>query len=172
MSPRRNPTATAWARLRACSLAEKMPDMALDCLLGEEEADTDLAVHEAIRDQLEHLDLARCRVLAGALRRRLERDDLRHRGVAASRDRLEAGSVLPIPVQNLIALCSVHGRAIGRSRPRLYPRTTQKSEFGSAARRRFEQLPAQRRRNPHRRAPSASGSGSSTTHSTPCRPVA
>src|SRR5579871_6158080 len=98
-----------------------MPDMALDGLLGEEEADTDLAVHEAVRDQLEHLDLARSRVLAGALRRRLERDDFRHRGVAAGRDRLEAGGVLPIPVQNLIALCSVHGWGYRRFSPPALP---------------------------------------------------
>ena len=40
-------------------LRQEMPDVALDRLLGEEEPLADLAVHEAVGDELEHLDLTR-----------------------------------------------------------------------------------------------------------------
>jgi len=39
-------------------LREQMPNVGLDGLFREEEALTDLTVHEAVRDELEHLDLA------------------------------------------------------------------------------------------------------------------
>jgi len=44
-------------------LREEMPDVRLHRLLGEEQPDANFAVHEAVRDQLEHLDLAHRRFL-------------------------------------------------------------------------------------------------------------
>ena len=44
-------------------LRQQMANMRLDRLLGEEQALADLAVHEAVGDQLEHLDLTRRRLL-------------------------------------------------------------------------------------------------------------
>jgi len=67
-------------------LREKVPNMALDGLLREKEANADLAVDKTIRDQLEHFDLARGRILACPLLRGLKRDDLRHGRIAPRRD--------------------------------------------------------------------------------------
>ena len=44
-------------------LREQVPHVRLDRLLGEEEPLADLAVHETFGDELEHLDLARRRLL-------------------------------------------------------------------------------------------------------------
>src|SRR3954451_11433548 len=94
-------------------LREEVADMALDRLLREEEPDADLAVHEAVRDQLQHLDLARGRLLLELLQRRRERDDLGHNGVAPGGDGLEPGHVLPVAGQDVVALSGVHEWAIG-----------------------------------------------------------
>src|SRR5437016_427495 len=77
----------AGARLK---LREDVPDVRLDRLLRQEEPLPDLAVHEAVRDQLKHLDLAHRGLLLELAERALERDDLCGRPIApASRDRLE-----------------------------------------------------------------------------------
>jgi len=94
-------------------LREQVANVALDRLLGEEEPDADLAVDETIGDQLQHLDLAGGRLLLQLLKGSLERNDLRHRGVPACRNRLEASRVLPVAGQDLVALCGVHDGAIG-----------------------------------------------------------
>src|ERR1700704_1028894 len=63
----------ARARLQ---LREEVPHMRLDRLLGQKQPDADLAVHEPLRDQLEHLDLAHRRLLLELAERALELDDL------------------------------------------------------------------------------------------------
>ena len=89
--------------------------MRLHRLLGQVEALSDLAVHEAVRHQLQHLDLARGRFLLQlAQDRRSERDyGSRSTGTAACRGRLEAPAVVPIAIEDLLAFGSVHGSDIG-----------------------------------------------------------
>jgi len=100
-------------RAGAClQLREQVADVALDRLLAEEEPDADLAVHETVGNELQHLDLARGRLLAELLNRGLERDHLGD-GVTARGNRLEPSRVLAVPRQNLVALGSVHERTIG-----------------------------------------------------------
>ena len=95
-----------------------MPDVALDCLLRKEEPDADLAIHETVRNQLEHLDLSRRRLLLQLLQG-LKRDHLGDRGLSASGHGLEPGGVLPVPGQNCIALGGIHAPAIGRTERQL-----------------------------------------------------
>jgi RNA-binding protein YlmH len=99
-------------------LCEEMADMAFHRLLREEEPDADLAVHEAVRDQLKHLDLTGRRLLLQLLHRSLKRDHLGDR-VAARGDRLEPGRVLAIAREDLITLGCVHGKAIGARKQQL-----------------------------------------------------
>ena len=82
--------------------------MGLDGLLGEEKPHADLAVDEAVGDQLEHLDLTRRRLLLQLLERAGERDDLAAFVTAALRNRVEAAAVVHVSRQDLFALCSVH----------------------------------------------------------------
>ncbi len=98
-------------------LREEMPHVRLHRLLGEVEALSDLAVHETVRDQLQHLDLAGGRFLLElAQDRRSERDHgSRSTGTAACRSRLEATAVVPIAIEDLLALGCVHGSDIGLS---------------------------------------------------------
>src|SRR5437763_315005 len=106
---------------RAClELREQVPYVRLDRLLREEEADADLAVHEAVRDQLEDLDLAGGRLLLELLERPAERDYLCASPAAPLRHRVEAAAVVHVAGQDLLALGSVHGnRGIGLARPPL-----------------------------------------------------
>jgi len=85
----------------------------LDGLLGEEEADADLAVHEAVGDQLEHLDLASGRLLLELLERAAEGNDLTAAASATLRSRLETAAVVHVSRQDLFPLSSVHGGGIG-----------------------------------------------------------
>ena len=62
-------------------LRQQVAYVRLDRLLREEEADADLAVDEAVGDQLQHLDLTRGRLLLELLQGAGERDDL---GAAAA----------------------------------------------------------------------------------------
>ena len=92
-----------------------MADVGLHGLFREEESFADLAVYEAVRDELQYLDLACGRVLADlARRRRRERD---HRSTATRatprRSRFEPAAVIAITVQDLLALSGVHGVGIG-----------------------------------------------------------
>jgi hypothetical protein len=97
-------------------LRQQMADVRLHRLLREEEPLADLAVHEAVCDELQNLDLTRGRILSDLPRRRRgERDH----GAAASRaaprrGRFEPPAVIAVPVQDLSALSSVHVFRIGR----------------------------------------------------------
>jgi hypothetical protein len=51
-------------------LCQEVPHVALHRLLGEDEPNADLSVHEAVGDQLEDLDLAGGRLLLQFLQRR------------------------------------------------------------------------------------------------------
>ena len=95
-------------------LRKQVPDMALDRLLGEEEPDADLAVHETVGNQLENLHLTGGRLLLQLLQRwGLERDHLCHAGIPTSGHGFEPSRVLGVPRKDLVALCSVHNPAIG-----------------------------------------------------------
>ena len=89
-------------------LRKQVADVRFHRLFREEETDADLAVDEAVRDQLEHLDLTRSRLLLELLQGAGERDDL---GAAAAplRDSVEAPRMVDIAGQDLLALGSVHG---------------------------------------------------------------
>ena len=88
--------------------------MRLHRLLGEEEPHADLAVHEAVGDQLEHLDLARGRLLLELLQGPAEGNDLGAPSAAALGHRVEAAAVVHVSGQDLFALSSVHrNRDIG-----------------------------------------------------------
>ena len=95
-------------------LGEEMTDVALDRLLRKVEPFANLTVHEALRDELQDLDLAGgWRVLL--LRRRgpgWEVDQLDDR-CPPSRDRLETARVLAIAGQDLLTLRCVHVPDIG-----------------------------------------------------------
>jgi hypothetical protein len=93
--------------------------MALHRLLREEEVDSDLAVHEAVRDELEDLDLARGRLLLQLLEGRLERDEPLDRGVTPRSHRLEPSGVLAVARQDLVAPVRVHNWGIGPRAGRL-----------------------------------------------------
>ena len=90
--------------------------MGLDRLLRQEQLLADFAVDEAVRDQLEHLDLAHRRLLLDAAQWALERDHFCGRRLRATtrRDLLEAPLVIHVPVENLFPLCGVHVPSIGR----------------------------------------------------------
>src|SRR4051812_47207683 len=97
-------------------LCQQVADVRLDRLLREEEADADLAVHEAVGDQLQHFDLTRGRLLFELLERPGERDDLPAGRVVAAAplsDRVEAAAMTDVAGQDLLALSSVHVRRIG-----------------------------------------------------------
>jgi hypothetical protein len=99
-------------------LRQEVTDVRLHRLLREEEPLADLAVHEAVRDQLEHLDLAHGRLLLELAQGRLERDHLGAltAAVAAGGHLVEATGVVQVSAQDVLALCGVHGAVIG-SRP-------------------------------------------------------
>ena len=78
--------------------------------LREEEAVPDLAVHEALGDQLKHLDLAGGRLLLELPEGSRERNDLGVPVPAAGGYLVEATRVPYISGQDLFALCSVHDK--------------------------------------------------------------
>ncbi len=90
--------------------------MRLDGFLGEEESLSDLAIDQAVRDELEDLDLARRRLLLELAKsgRRDERDHgpgpLR---VPARSSSLESTAVVAVSVQDLFTLRGVHAMRIG-----------------------------------------------------------
>ena len=92
-----------------------MPDVGLDRLFREVEALADLAVDEAVRYELKHLDLAGSRILAELPGRRGgERDDRTvPTGAAPGSGRLEAAAVVTVAVENLLSLGGVHVSRIG-----------------------------------------------------------
>ena len=89
--------------------------MRLHGFLREEETDADLAVHEAVRDQLEHFDLAVRRLLLELPQGPVERDDLGRTAVgqAPGRHLVETTGVVGVPIHDGFTLSSVHGGYIG-----------------------------------------------------------
>ena len=89
--------------------------MRLHRLLGEEEPLADLSIDETVCDELKHLDLASRRILSDfASRGRRERNDRAAAARAATRgSRLEPAAVVPISVEDLLALSGVHEFRIG-----------------------------------------------------------
>jgi hypothetical protein len=92
-----------------------MADMGLHSLLGKEEPLADLSIDETVCDELKHLDLASRRILSDfAGRGRRERNDRAAAARAAtSGSRLEPAAVVPISVEDLLALSGVHEFRIG-----------------------------------------------------------
>ena len=88
--------------------------MRLDRLFAQEEADSDLTVHEAVRDQLKHLDLPHGRLLLQLAEGACERNDLGISVLPLGRNSLETALMVHVAAQDLFALCGVHGWAIGR----------------------------------------------------------
>jgi hypothetical protein len=93
----------------------------LDRLLRQEEAVSDLAVHESFRDQLQDLQLAGRRLLLELGERSRKRDDLSRAPRSPRRSRLEAAAVVDVAGQDLLPLCRVHGLGIGVPGNPLYP---------------------------------------------------
>jgi len=92
-----------------------MSNVGLHSLLREIEPVPDLPVDEAVRDELEHFELARCRLLFQFLEWASERNHLCPVVPALLCNRLEAARMVAVAVQDLVALCSVHDWAIGRT---------------------------------------------------------
>jgi hypothetical protein len=83
--------------------------MRLDRLLREEKTVSDLAVHEAVGDELKHFDLAGRRLLLELLERTRERDHIGTAIAASLCNRVEAAAVVHVSGQDLLTLGSVHG---------------------------------------------------------------
>ena len=74
----------------------------------------DLAVHEPVGDELQHLDFARRRLLLELAKRVLERNHVRTSGAATPRSRfVEAARMRQITAEDLLALRSIHAPSIG-----------------------------------------------------------
>ena len=91
--------------------------MGLHRLLGEEEPLADLSIDETICDELKHLDLASRRILSDFTSRgRREGNDRAAAARAATcGSGLEPAAVVPISVEDLLALSGVHEFRIGAS---------------------------------------------------------
>ncbi len=98
-----------------------MADVRLDGFLGQEQVLADLAIHEPVRDELKHLDLAGGRILADLTRRRRREGDNRTAPSRATpcRSSLEPAAVVSIAIEDLPTLGSVHESRIGGGEPRL-----------------------------------------------------
>src|SRR5919109_3614420 len=98
-----------------------MSHVRLHRFLAQEEAVADLAVDQALRDQLENLDLTSRGLLLELPEGSCEWDDLCIALVALGRDLVKATRVADIAGQDLFALCSVHDSPrIGLATTRLY----------------------------------------------------
>ena len=83
--------------------------------LRQEEPFADLAVHESVGDELQHLDLSARRLLLELAKRALKRDHVRTAITTPPRGNfLEAAGVRQITAEDLLALSCVHGSSIGR----------------------------------------------------------
>jgi hypothetical protein len=90
--------------------------MRLHGLFRQEELLSDLAVDESVGDELEHLDLARRRLLLQLSQDRRWREGYNRAGalrVPASSSRLESAAVVAVSVQDLSTLRGVHAMRIG-----------------------------------------------------------
>src|SRR5215210_1719502 len=95
-----------------------MADVRLHRLLAQEEALPDLAVDQAVGDELQDLDLPHRRLLVGLLERSVERNDVAVGSWCGLTVPLcghlgEAPAVVAVAGKNLVALSSVHGSCIG-----------------------------------------------------------
>ena len=92
-----------------------MANVRLHRLLGEEEPLADLSIDETVCDELKQLDLAGGRILSDlAGRGRRERNDRAAAARAATcGSGLEPAAVVPISVEDLLALSGVHEFRIG-----------------------------------------------------------
>ena len=88
--------------------------MRLNRLLAEEETDSDLAVHEAVRDQLKDFDLAHRGLLLELAEGPCEGDHLGVSVLPLGGNRVEATLMVHVPAQDFFALCGVHIGPIGR----------------------------------------------------------
>ena len=95
-----------------------MAYVGLHRFLAQEEAVADLAVREAVADELKDFDLARRRLLFERCRRDGDGNHPQP-GPAARRDRLEPVGMRPVAAQDLAARGCVHVQDIGRARPLL-----------------------------------------------------
>ena len=82
--------------------------MALHRLFREEEAVTNLTIHQAFRDQLEHFDLAGSGLLLELPEGRGEGNDLRVALSALGGHLVKTTRVVHITGQDFFALCSIH----------------------------------------------------------------
>lgn len=96
-------------------LGQQVSHVRLDRLLGEEETNADVSVHEALRDELEDFDLASGRLLLELLERAREGDDLCTAARPARRHLVEAAGVVDVAVEDFSALGCVHDPGIGRA---------------------------------------------------------
>jgi len=107
---------------RPClQLRKQVAHMGLHRLFAQEEALADFAVDQALRDQLQYLDLAGSRLLLELPHRRRKRDDLGARGPATRCRGVEPTRMVDVPAQNAFPLRSVHELAIDPVSSPLYP---------------------------------------------------
>jgi len=96
-------------------LREEVADVRLHRLLRQEELVPDLAVDEPVCDELQHLQLARGRLLLELTQhwscKRDHRAGTTRRATSSSR--LEPAAVVAIAVEDLLTLSGVHGSDIG-----------------------------------------------------------
>lgn len=92
-----------------------MANVRFDGLLREKELLPDLAIDEAVRNELKDFALPRGRLLLELAHGRIgERDDGdRAAGSAPRRSCLESAAVIAVAVEDLLALSGVHARGIG-----------------------------------------------------------
>ena len=89
-------------------LREQVPDVRLDRLLRQEEPLADLAVHETVRNELEHLDLPHRRLLLELAYGGLKMDHVADDIAAAPRSHLlEVARVRQVTAEDLFALSGV-----------------------------------------------------------------
>ena len=95
-------------------LREQMAHVRLHRFLRQEQLLADFPVDQAVGDELQHLDLARRRLLLQLAKRALERNDVRTAGTATPRRNfLETARVRQVTAEDLLALSSIHAPSIG-----------------------------------------------------------
>src|ERR1700693_908096 len=89
-------------------LGEEVSHVRLHRLLTQEEAMADLAVHQGLRDQLQHFDLTGRRLLFELPQGGCERNHLRVALTALRSHLVETTRMVYVAGQDFFALCSVH----------------------------------------------------------------
>jgi hypothetical protein len=95
-------------------LCEQVADVRLHRLLAQEETDSDLAIHEAIGDQLQNFDLPHRWLLLQLAEGAGKGDDFGVTVLTLGSDRIEAALVIHVSAQDFLALGGVHMGPIGR----------------------------------------------------------